>query len=86
MDWLSFVIREACLDRNAASGSRPMLLANRQPFWRRTIGVFFTPSQNWLILDDNMLQFIEMIDGLSQRLITSGKGLEMAAKILAKAS
>ena len=35
---------------------------------------------------DNMLSFIQMIDSISQRLITSGKGLQLAAKILAKAS
>jgi DNA-binding transcriptional regulator GbsR (MarR family) len=35
---------------------------------------------------DSMLEFILMIDALSERLITSGKGLELAAKILAKAS
>jgi DNA-binding transcriptional regulator GbsR (MarR family) len=35
---------------------------------------------------DNMLSFVEMIDALSQRLISSGKGLQLAAKILAKAS
>ena len=35
---------------------------------------------------DNMLSFIEMIDALSQRLISSGKGLQLAAKILSKAS
>src|SRR5207249_11401452 len=35
---------------------------------------------------DNMLRFIEMINGISQRLIDSGKGLELAAKLLAKAS
>jgi DNA-binding transcriptional regulator GbsR (MarR family) len=35
---------------------------------------------------DTMLSFIEMIDSISQRLITSGKGLQLAAKILAKAS
>ena len=35
---------------------------------------------------DNMLRFIEMINGISQRLIDSGKGLEIAAKLLAKAS
>jgi hypothetical protein len=33
-----------------------------------------------------MLGFIEMIDSMSQRLIASGKGLELAAKLLAKAS
>lgn len=35
---------------------------------------------------DSMLAFIEMIDSISNRLISSGKGLELAAKILAKAS
>jgi len=35
---------------------------------------------------DTMLEFIEMIDAISQRLIASGKGLELAAKLLAKAS
>jgi DNA-binding transcriptional regulator GbsR (MarR family) len=35
---------------------------------------------------DSMLEFTTMIDSLSQRLITSGKGLELAAKILSKAS
>jgi HTH-type transcriptional regulator, glycine betaine synthesis regulator len=35
---------------------------------------------------DSMLEFIEMIDSISQRLIASGKGLELAAKLLAKAS
>ena len=35
---------------------------------------------------DSMLEFISMIDALSTRLITSGKGLQLAAKILAKAS
>jgi DNA-binding transcriptional regulator GbsR (MarR family) len=35
---------------------------------------------------DNMLSFVEMIDALSLRLISSGKGLQLAAKILAKAS
>jgi len=35
---------------------------------------------------DSMLAFIEMIDHISQRLIESGKGLQLAAKILAKAS
>lgn len=35
---------------------------------------------------DSMLSFIEMIDAISQRLIASGKGLELAAKILSKAS
>lgn len=35
---------------------------------------------------DSMLEFITMIDSLSERLIASGKGLEIAAKILAKAS
>jgi DNA-binding transcriptional regulator GbsR (MarR family) len=35
---------------------------------------------------DSMLDFIEMIDNISQRLIASGKGLELAAKILSKAS
>ena len=35
---------------------------------------------------DSMLGFIEMIDSMSQRLIASGKGLELAAKLLAKAS
>lgn len=35
---------------------------------------------------DDMLSFIEMIDAISQRLIASGKGLQIAAKILAKAS
>jgi DNA-binding transcriptional regulator GbsR (MarR family) len=35
---------------------------------------------------DSMLAFIEMIDAISQRLIASGKGLELAAKLLARAS
>jgi DNA-binding transcriptional regulator GbsR (MarR family) len=35
---------------------------------------------------DSMLEFITMIDALSERLIASGKGLQLAAKILAKAS
>jgi DNA-binding transcriptional regulator GbsR (MarR family) len=35
---------------------------------------------------DTMLEFIQMIDSISQRLIASGKGLELAAKLLAKAS
>lgn len=35
---------------------------------------------------DDMLRFIEMINGISQRLIDSGKGLEIAAKLLSKAS
>jgi DNA-binding transcriptional regulator GbsR (MarR family) len=35
---------------------------------------------------DSMLEFITMIDAISERLIASGKGLELAAKILAKAS
>lgn len=35
---------------------------------------------------DSMLAFIEMIDTISQRLIASGKGLQLAAKILSKAS
>lgn len=35
---------------------------------------------------DSMLSFIEMIDAISQRMIASGKGLELAAKLLAKAS
>ena len=35
---------------------------------------------------DDMVEFIEMIDSISQRLIASGKGLELAAKLLAKAS
>lgn len=35
---------------------------------------------------DNMLSFMEMVDALSQRLIASGKGLQIAAKILSKAS
>jgi HTH-type transcriptional regulator, glycine betaine synthesis regulator len=35
---------------------------------------------------DSMLEFIQMIDAISQRLIASGKGLELAAKIIAKAS
>ena len=35
---------------------------------------------------DNMLRFIEMINGISQRLVDSGKGLELAAKLLSKAS
>jgi len=35
---------------------------------------------------DAMLEFITMIDALSERLISSGKGLELAARILAKAS
>jgi DNA-binding transcriptional regulator GbsR (MarR family) len=35
---------------------------------------------------DSMLGFIEMIDAISQRLIASGKGLQIAAKVLAKAS
>jgi len=35
---------------------------------------------------DAMLEFISMIDGLSERVINSGKGLQLAAKILAKAS
>jgi len=35
---------------------------------------------------DSMLAFIEMIDAISQRLIASGKGLQLAAKILSKAS
>lgn len=35
---------------------------------------------------DSMLEFISMIDALSERLISSGKGLELAAKILSKAS
>ena len=35
---------------------------------------------------DSMLEFITMIDALSERLIASGKGLEIAAKILSKAS
>lgn len=35
---------------------------------------------------DSMLGFIEMIDAISQRLIASGKGLQIAAKILSKAS
>jgi DNA-binding transcriptional regulator GbsR (MarR family) len=35
---------------------------------------------------DCMLEFIQMIDSISQRLIASGKGLQLAAKILAKAS
>ncbi len=35
---------------------------------------------------DSMLEFITMIDALSERLIASGKGLELAAKILTKAS
>jgi DNA-binding transcriptional regulator GbsR (MarR family) len=35
---------------------------------------------------DSMLEFITMIDAVSERLIASGKGLQLAAKILAKAS
>ena len=35
---------------------------------------------------DSMLEFVTMIDALSERLIASGKGLQLAAKILAKAS
>jgi DNA-binding transcriptional regulator GbsR (MarR family) len=35
---------------------------------------------------DSMLEFIQMIDSISQRLIASGRGLELAAKILSKAS
>jgi DNA-binding transcriptional regulator GbsR (MarR family) len=35
---------------------------------------------------DSMLAFIEMIDNISQRLIASGKGLQLAVKILSKAS
>ena len=35
---------------------------------------------------DSMLEFITMIDAISERLIASGKGLQLAAKILAKAS
>ena len=35
---------------------------------------------------DSMLEFVQMIDSMSQRLIASGKGLELAAKLLAKAS
>ena len=35
---------------------------------------------------DSMLEFITMIDAISERLIASGKGLELAAKIIAKAS
>ncbi len=35
---------------------------------------------------ESMLEFITMIDALSERLISSGKGLQLAAKILAKAS
>jgi DNA-binding transcriptional regulator GbsR (MarR family) len=35
---------------------------------------------------DSMLEFISMIDAVSERLISSGKGLELAAKILSKAS
>jgi DNA-binding transcriptional regulator GbsR (MarR family) len=35
---------------------------------------------------DSMLSFIEMVDVLSQRMIASGKGLQIAAKILSKAS
>lgn len=35
---------------------------------------------------DSMLEFITMIDAISERLIASGKGLELAAKLLAKAS
>lgn len=35
---------------------------------------------------DNMLRFIETIDSVSQRFINSGKGLELAVKLLAKAS
>jgi DNA-binding transcriptional regulator GbsR (MarR family) len=35
---------------------------------------------------DSMLEFITMIDAISERLIASGKGLEIAAKIIAKAS
>lgn len=35
---------------------------------------------------DSMLSFIEMIDNISQRLIASGKGLQLAVKILSKAS
>lgn len=35
---------------------------------------------------DSMLEFIEIIDNISQRLITSGKGLQLAVKILSKAS
>jgi DNA-binding transcriptional regulator GbsR (MarR family) len=35
---------------------------------------------------DSMLAFVEMIDSISQRLIASGKGLQLAAKLLAKAS
>jgi HTH-type transcriptional regulator, glycine betaine synthesis regulator len=35
---------------------------------------------------DSMLDFIAMIDSISQRLMVSGKGLQLAAKLLAKAS
>ena len=35
---------------------------------------------------DSMLSFIEMIDNISERLIASGKGLQLAVKILSKAS
>jgi DNA-binding transcriptional regulator GbsR (MarR family) len=35
---------------------------------------------------DSMLDFIEMIDSLSQRLIASGSGLQLAVKLLARAS
>lgn len=35
---------------------------------------------------DSMLEFIEMIDSVSQRLIESGKGLQLAVKLLSKAS
>jgi DNA-binding transcriptional regulator GbsR (MarR family) len=35
---------------------------------------------------DSMLSFIEMVDVLSQRMIASGKGLQIAAKILSRAS
>jgi DNA-binding transcriptional regulator GbsR (MarR family) len=69
----------ACRDMTSAKSASPSSGG-------RKIGPHAAAVQAHNARLDDMLRFIEMINGISQRLVDSGKGLEIAAKLLSKAS
>ncbi len=62
------------------------LTSTQSPAGSRKIGPEAVSVQSHNERLDSMLAFIEMIDNISQRLVASGKGLQLAVKILSKAS
>jgi DNA-binding transcriptional regulator GbsR (MarR family) len=72
----------ACRDMTSAKGFASFPTSGGS----RKIGPHAAAVQAHNARLDDMLRFIEMINGISQRLVDSGKGLEIAAKLLSKAS